>query len=144
VKLARRAVVQVPPDRGAGPIHNGPAQSLATAKSLDGVDFTARHRHNPEAVRRHRMSDDLTWFDVLDHIDAAYAAGYDTGYARGQMAASEDLADHWLHELAVRWTSQALKDAALLEKWEAGREAREAELAALLAGPKWPAEAGAA
>ena len=45
--------------------------------------------------------------DDFDLIHRAFSAGYASGFARGQMAASEDLARQWLAELSSQQAEQA-------------------------------------
>lgn len=53
-----------------------------------------------------------TWGDLLDHTHAAFAAGYDLGYAKGQRAVSVDLARRWLADLGNHWADTAYQTAA--------------------------------
>ncbi|NNM44587.1 hypothetical protein [Knoellia koreensis] len=65
------------------------------------------HEHTPfELLRQHQLIQDALdqsttpGADLLDATHAAWRAGYDLGYAAGQMAASIDLARSWLLDLA--------------------------------------------
>jgi hypothetical protein len=49
--------------------------------------------------------------DFLDYGHAGHMAGYDHGYAKGQRAASVDLARAWLHNDARMWTDMAITTA---------------------------------
>ena len=53
------------------------------------------------------MCDAFTPSCCLDTGHAAFIAGYDEGFARGQRSASEDLAREWLHELTLEYATAA-------------------------------------
>jgi hypothetical protein len=65
-----------------------------------------------ELLRRHELIqsalEPAPGDDLLDNIHAAHQAGYDLGYAAGQMAASIDLARGWCLELAHDAERQAI------------------------------------
>lgn len=44
----------------------------------------------------------VTWREVLDHIDAAWIAGYDVGYARGRNDRDDDDELAAVRDLACR------------------------------------------